>query len=260
MTDYQTLVVDQDEAVGRIQLNRPKSLNAFNSQMRKELLLALTAMAKDDTIRAVILSSTSAAFSAGADLAEGAPSNMTVEQQVMGEYLPILNQIADMEKPVIAAVPGVMAGVGASIAMQCDLMVMAESATLGVAFSNISLIPDGGACWQLLHKLGYQRAYQLIAEGGRLDAAQCLTFGIANQVVPVEEVNAAATSWAAKLASRAPIALREAKKVLRQTANLSFVETVALEAKVQNYCAATDDAREAVLAFLEKRAPVFTGR
>ena len=260
MADYQTIIVEKEDAVASVLLDRPKSLNAFNKKMRAELLAALTELANDDKVRVVVLGSTSSVFSSGADLAEGVPKDKTIEQQITDEYVPSLLTIAEMEKPVIAAVPGVMAGIGSSFAMQCDLAVMADNASLVLAFSNVGLVPDGGASWLLMQKLGYARAYELIAEGGRLSAEQCLAAGIVNKVVAADQVNRVAKEWAKLLSERAPVALREAKKILRSAASLSFIETAQLEAASQNLCVSTEDSKEAVTAFFEKRQPVFTGR
>jgi 2-(1,2-epoxy-1,2-dihydrophenyl)acetyl-CoA isomerase len=260
MKTFETVVYEKQNAVIRILINRPESLNAFNAQLRAELLEAFSEAEADSEARVVILGSTGKAFSSGADLADGLGERASVEEQIMEEYAPILNKMAALDKPVIAAVPGVMAGIGAAFAMNCDLMVLADNAYMLMAFSNIGLVPDGGASWQLLQKLGYQRAFQLIAEGGKLSAHDCADAGIANKLVPAEQVLETAQHWAEELSVRAPIALRESKAVLRQATKLSYAETVALEAKKQNICLATDDAKEAVMAFMEKRQPVFKGK
>lgn len=260
MSDYQTIVYEKDGAVASILMNRPETLNAFNRQLRAELTEALTAAGADPEIRAVVLGSTDRAFSSGADLTETPESGLDVENQILEEYRPALFRLGELDKPVIAAVPGVMAGIGTAFAMNCDLMVMADTGSLVMAFTNIGLVPDGGASWQLLRYLGYQRAFQLIAEGGRLSAQQCLEAGIANKVVPADQVLEVAKSWAAALAQRAPIALREAKKILRRAGRLSYADTVELEAAAQAVCVETEDAQEAVAAFLAKRQPVFRGR
>ncbi|MBD2858922.1 enoyl-CoA hydratase/isomerase family protein [Spongiibacter sp. KMU-158] len=260
MSDYKHLVFEKQGQVIQILLNRPKSLNSFNLEMRAELVEVLSLAEKDDDARVVVLGSTSPVFSSGADLTEGLGPRATVEEQIMEEYLPALQKIAELNKPVIAAVPGVMAGIGAAFAMNCDLMVMADTAYMLMAFSNVGLVPDGGASWLLLKQLGYQRSYQLIAEGGKLSAHDCAEAGIANKIVPADQVLETATKWAQELAQRAPIALREAKTLLRQAGSLSYVETVAAEAKAQNICLATEDSQEAVAAFMQKRAPVFKGK
>ncbi|MBQ0796521.1 enoyl-CoA hydratase-related protein [Zhongshania sp.] len=259
MSDYQCLEYKKVGMVAAIHLNRPDSLNAFNRQMRSELLIALEHANQDSDVRVVVLGANGRGFSSGADLAEGFLEGQTVEDQILDEYGPILSLIGAMDKTVIAASPGVMAGVGAAIAMRCDLLVMAETGNLMMAFSNVGLVPDGGASWQLLRYLGYQRCYALMAEGGRIDASICLNAGIANKLAPADQVLDTAMTWAEKLALRAPVALREMKKLLRQAADDSYDETVKREAKAQKICVETADAKEAMQAFFEKRPPVFRG-
>lgn len=256
---YETIEYSASGHVARILMNRPATLNAFSSTMRSELLSAFDDVAASKDIRVVIFGSTGRAFSSGADLAEGVGGHDTVEAQIMTEYAPILERMAHLDKPIIAAVPGVMAGIGAAFAMNCDLIMMADTGSLLMAFTNIALIPDGGSTWQLLRHLGYQRAFQLIVEGGRLSAHDCLEAGIVNKLVPADQLMDEVQSWAEGLAQRAPVALREAKQLLRSAASMTYSETVALEAKTQNICISTQDAAEAVQAFMEKRPAIFKG-
>lgn len=257
--EFETIEYSVSSRVARILMSRPATLNAFNTQMRAELLEAF-AMADDDAeVRVVIFGSTGRAFSSGADLSEGIGNQETVEELIMREYAPILDKMGALQKPIIAAVPGVMAGIGVAFAMNSDLVMMADTGSLLMVFTNIALVPDGGCCWMLLRHLGYQRAFQLIVEGGRLSAHDCLELGLANKLVPADQLMEEAQIWAEELAQRAPIALREAKQLLRGAATLSYSDTVALEARVQNICMATEDASEAVRAFMEKRPAVFKG-
>lgn len=257
---YEAIEVTTNGHVATILLNRPATLNAFSTTMRAELLDAFTQADANDQVRVVVFGSTSKAFSSGADLTEGLGGHQAVEDVIMLEYAPILDKMATLKKPIIAAVPGVMAGIGAAFAMNSDLVMMADTGSLLMAFSNIALVPDGGASWMLLRHLGYQRAFQLIVEGGRLSAHDCLEAGIANKLVPADQLVDEVQSWAQDLAQRAPIALRETKQILRNAAALDYSQTVALEAKTQNICMTTQDATEAVQAFLEKRTAVFTGK
>jgi 2-(1,2-epoxy-1,2-dihydrophenyl)acetyl-CoA isomerase len=260
MSEMQTVSVSKQGHVATILLNRPESLNAFNRAMRKELYQALTQLAEDAEVRCVVLGTEGRAFSSGADLSEGPAEGQTVEAQLMDEYWPILKLMAEMDQTVIAANPGIMAGIGCAFVMNSDLAVMAEEGSMVMAFSNIGLVPDGGAVWSLLNALGYQRAFQLIAEGGRMDAQTCLASGVVSKLAPADQVLAEAQAWAQALAQRPPIALRETKRLLRNAAVQSYGETVAAEAKTQDLCFATEDSREAIKAFQEKRKPVFVGR
>jgi 2-(1,2-epoxy-1,2-dihydrophenyl)acetyl-CoA isomerase len=138
-------------------------------------------------------------------------------------------------------------------------MVMADNAYMLMAFTNIALVPDGGVSWLLLQKMGYNRAFELIVEGGKLSAHACVSAGIANKLVPADQVLDRAQRWAEELAARAPLAIGEAKLLLRQAASHSYSETVVQEAAAQNRCVVTADAQEAVKAFMEKRPPIFVG-
>lgn len=260
MSDKPTVDFTIDGHVATICLNRPDSLNAFNRQMRIDLLACLTRVAAMPNIRVVVLGANGRGFSSGADLGEGLLPGQSVERQILDEYGPILRLIETMDQTLIAAIPGVMAGIGAALAMHCDLSVMANNAGMVMAFSNVALVPDGGASWNLLRRLGYQRAFQLLAEGGKLDAASCLELGLVTKLADADKVLATAQDWAGVLAQRAPIALRETKALLRNAATQSFNDTVAAEAKAQNLCLASEDAAEAISAFMNKRSPVFSGR
>jgi 2-(1,2-epoxy-1,2-dihydrophenyl)acetyl-CoA isomerase len=168
--------------------------------------------------------------------------------------------IAGMEKPVLAAVGGPAAGIGLSFALACDLVMMAEDAYLLSPFATIGIIPDGGATWLLTRAIGYHRAYQLCIEAERIPAHRCLEFGLANRVVPAAELEAEALRWARGLAERAPMALARTKLAMRAAANLSFGEAIGFEAKLQNACIESEDAKEGVAAFVEKRKARFKGR
>ena len=257
---YKTLDYAVTGAIATILLDKPETLNAFSQKMRSELLAVFSDLENNSAVRVVLFGSTGKAFSSGADLVEGIGEHKTVEDQLMKEYAPLLDKMANLPQPIIAVVPGVMAGIGAAFAMNCDLVVMSDTGSMLMAFTNIGLVPDGGASWQLLRHLGYQRAFQLIAEGGRMSAHDCLEAGIANKLVPADQLMTEARSWAEELSGRAPIALREVKQLLRKASVLSYADTIALEAKAQNVCIGTADTAEAVAAFLEKRPAVFKGR
>jgi len=166
------------DAIAVITLNRPDSMNAFTNELRVDLLGALKKANDDTFVRVVILTGVGRCFSAGADL------NDTVDRPVteilQSEYRPVQEAIAAMPKPVIAAVPGSAAGIGLSIAMHCDLMIMADNAFLLSPFTTISLVPDGGLNWLLVRQLGYRRAFQLSIESERISADRCVELGLAN--------------------------------------------------------------------------------
>lgn len=250
----------RDGAVAIITLNRPEVLNAFNEALAEDLKAAMVRAAADTEARAVVLTGAEGRFSSGADLKQGFPAGVRVEDVINSRFKPTLEMIAGMDKPVLAAVGGPAAGIGLSFALACDLVMMAEDAYLLSPFASIGLIPDGGATWLLVRTLGYHRAYQLCIEAERIPAHRCLELGLANRVVPAAELDAEARRWAEGLAERAPLALARTKRAMRAAMNLSFGDAVSFEAHLQNACVTSDDAAEGVSAFVEKRKPRFTGR
>jgi len=262
---YETLRIERHGSVARLVMNRPDKLNAFDTALRRELLAAARDLDADDELRVVILTGEGRAFCAGADLTEGfggdsASRGSQAEHFLKSEYKPGLLAITESSKLWIAEVRGAAAGIGSAYMMACDLVVMAESAYLYQAFAAIGLIPDGGATWQLLRALGRKRALEVILGGERLGAARCLELGLCNRVVADGEETAAAMTWAGELALKAPLAVRYSKRALEQADGCSFADMISREAEMQNVCIASEDAREGITAFLEKRAPSFSGR
>ncbi|MBT8114820.1 MAG: enoyl-CoA hydratase/isomerase family protein, partial [Arenicella sp.] len=188
MAEYDFINYSVSNSVATIALNTPAKLNAFHRKMRLDLIEAIGQAEADDSVRIVILTGEGRAFSAGADLTEPMPDVDSFVEIHTAEYTSWLMTIHNSEKLYISAVNGACAGIGTAVAMNCDLMIMAEDAYLYQAFSAIGLMPDGGANWLLLHKLGYQRAIEMAIDAGRLSAEQCLELGIANKVVAPDEL------------------------------------------------------------------------
>lgn len=258
MTD--TVLYETDGAVAVITLNRPDALNSFNQAMRKALLAATERARDDQTARAVVLAGAGRCFSAGADLKAGFKTGREIEQILNEEYKPSLMNIATMEKPVISAINGFAAGIGLSYALVCDLAVMGESAFLLSPFSTIGLIPDGGATWLLTQAMGHRNAYQMAVDNDRVPASRCHELGLVNKVVADDALLTTAKEWAAKLAAKAPLALARTKKLMRQAPGLSYADAISQEAALQHLCFDSADCKEGIEAFLEKRAPSFTGQ
>ena len=254
------VLYDKQDQVALISLNRPASLNAFTTELLGELVHAFERAEHDADIRVVVLTGEGRAFSAGADLKRGLEGQRSISDRLQYEYRPVLEAIARIPKPVISAVPGFAAGIGLSIAMHADLMVMAEDAFLLSPFTTISLVPDGGANWLLVRQLGYHRAYQLSIESERVSASQCLEFGIANKVVPAAELREAAMAWARKLCKRAPLSLAATKKVMRHAMDNDWASCFDIEAGLQAALRDSEDAMEGINAFFEKREPDFKGK
>ena len=250
---------EQHDAVALIALNRPDSLNAFTTELRAALLAALERARDDDSVRAVVLTGEGRAFSAGADLKD-AKVDRPISEILQQEYRPILEIIAAMPKPVIAAVPGSAAGIGLSIALQCDLLLMADDAFMLSPFTTISLLPDGGLNWTLVRQLGYRRAFQLSVESERIPAARCVELGLANKAVPAAELRSAAIDWAQAVSRRAPLSVAATKKAMRHAADQDWASTYDVESELQDELFGTEDNREGIAAFIEKRAPEFKGK
>lgn len=260
MVDEQAVSVEKNGPIAIVSFNRPDNLNAIEAGIRSGILQAAEDVNSDDNIRVVILTGAGRAFSAGADLGETQPGDFDVEVMLNTEYKPALMAISEAPKPWISAVNGAAAGVGSAFALCCDLTVMAQDAYIYQAFSAISLIPDGGATWHLARTVGRKKAYELIALGEKLPAERCLELGLCNRVVPGDVLMAESLALAEQLVKRAPLSLRYAKEALNAAMNESVSETIANEARLQKICMNSSDAREGALAFLEKRAPEFSGK
>lgn len=247
------------DAVAVISLNRPQSLNAFNAEMRRDLQDASARASFDPSVRCFVITGEGRGFSAGADVTDVA-GGRTVEDMLNAEYGAFLSIIQACDKPVIAAINGPAAGIGMTLALTCDLRVMAEDAYLMCAFSNIGLIPDGGLSWLLTQEIGYARAYQMAIEAEKIPARRCLELGLVNRVVPQADVVESAVDWAQSIAERAPIAMNLTKRTFRAAAQAGLRNAMALEAMLQKTAIASEDCREGVAALMQKRKPQFKGR
>ena len=265
-TTYTALHIERRDNVARLILNRPDKLNSFDRTLRRELIDAVAELNTDPELRVIVLSGAGRAFCAGADLTEGfddAPQGRRgplTEHMLKTEYKASILGISESTKLWIAEVRGAAAGIGSAYMLACDLVVMAEDSYLYQAFAAIGLIPDGGATWQLLRALGRKRALEIILCGDRVYAQRCLELGLANRVVPAGEETDAAMTWAAELAAKAPLAVQYSKQALNLAAENGLAEMISQEAALQSVCIDSDDAREGLAAFFDKRAPRFRGR
>jgi 2-(1,2-epoxy-1,2-dihydrophenyl)acetyl-CoA isomerase len=219
----------QQDAVAVITLNRPDNMNAFTNELRADLLEALERAQEDDTVSAVVLTGEGRCFSAGADLKHDS-LDRPIAEKLQHEYRPVQEAIASMPKPVIAAVPGSAAGIGLSVALQCDLLVIADD------------------------------AFQLSVESERIPADRCVELGLANKSVPAEELRPFALEWARRLAERAPLSLAATKEVMRHAADNDWGSSYDLEADLQNRLFGSEDNVEGITAFFEKRTAKFKGK
>lgn len=260
MSLYESVLYEVREQVATITLNRPQVLNAFDATLRRELIAAIQQASADEDVRVVVLTGAGRAFCTGTDLAESRPADFLPQMQLEDEIKPALMAIANAPKPFIAAVNGVAAGGGVGYVLACDLVLMADKASLLQPFIGIGLIPDAGATWHLLHQIGRKRAFEVIASGEKLSAARCVELGLANRVVPAESLLVEAQRWASELAQKAPLALRYSKQALTAVTAMNLDDAISYESALQNRLTRSADAKEGVRAFLDKRKPSFTGR
>jgi 2-(1,2-epoxy-1,2-dihydrophenyl)acetyl-CoA isomerase len=248
----------RDGAVLTITLNRPDVLNAFNSDMHRGLAAALKD-ARDGGVRAVVLTGAGRGFCVGQDLTEFREAPGDIGSRLRGNYHPNIRAIRALEKPVIAAVNGAAAGAGMSLACACDLRVAADSATFVPAFINIGLIPDSGGSYFVTRLLGPARAFEWLASGRRLTAAEAHAWGLVSEVVETDALAARAAELAAQLADLPTRGVGMTKRLLDHAVTASLDEQLEREAQLQAAATQTEDFKEGVAAFLEKRPPKFRG-
>jgi 2-(1,2-epoxy-1,2-dihydrophenyl)acetyl-CoA isomerase len=256
---YETIRHELSDGVATITLNRPESLNALNAVMRAELLAALKAAARDDAVRAVVITGEGRAFCSGADL-RGGGGERAFRRVLTAEYNPLISAVRELPKPVLAAVNGVAAGAGMSLALACDLVYAADDARFVLAFLRIGLVPDSGLTRTLVRALGRHRAAALIFSGEPLGAAEAQAVGLVNGVVPADQLGAAVRAAAASLASGPTAAIGLAKRAINHAEDALLSESLGLEAALQELAGRTQDHAEGVAAFSEKREPRFIGR
>jgi 2-(1,2-epoxy-1,2-dihydrophenyl)acetyl-CoA isomerase len=248
----------RDGAVLTITLNRPDVLNAFNGAMHKALARALKE-ARNADVRAVVLTGAGRGFCVGQDLTEFREAPGDIGERLRSTYHPNVLAIRALDKPVIAAVNGAAAGAGMSVACACDLRIASDAAVFIPAFVNIGLVPDSGGTYFVTRLLGYARAFEWLCTGRRLSAAEAHGWGIVSEVVEADAFPARVAEFAAELAALPTGAIAMTKRLLDRAAGSTLDEQLAWEAQLQAAATQTDDFREGVQAFLEKRKPSFQG-
>ena len=253
----EVLLVEKDGAIATVTFNRPDRLNAFNDALKSAMRKTVGQLNDDDNLRIVILKGLGRGFSAGADISDELADPVSFHLDV--DYKPFLTGIEKSDKIWIGQIHGAAAGVGAAVAMNCDLVVMAQDAYVYMAFAAIGLVPDGGNTQLLLKHMGYHRALQAVLEGRKMPASECLEYGIANKVVAADELDQATRQWADQLIGTAPLAMAGCKRLLRSVGGMSFGDAITQEGLEQTPLLKSADFEEGVKAFMEKRKPVWRG-
>jgi 2-(1,2-epoxy-1,2-dihydrophenyl)acetyl-CoA isomerase len=253
------LLSEVADGVATLTLNRPEALNALNGQLRRELHAAFKAAARDDATRAVVITGAGRGFCAGADL-RGGTEERDFREVLTAEYNPLIAAIRDLPKPVVAAVNGVAAGAGVSLALAADVVVASEEARFVPAFSRIGLVPDSGLARVLVRALGRHRAFEILMGERQLGAEDARHLGLVAAVVPADRLADAARELAARLAGGPTAAIGLTKRLLNAAEDATLPEALEAEAALQELAGRTDDHAEGVAAFGEKRDPRFTGR
>lgn len=261
MQSEQAVVFERKDAVGIISLNRPEKYNGVNIALLESLREHLEACHNDTSIRAVVLRGEGQGFCGGADLDNFSdnPKPEMVRDYLIEHYPPLLRLLMTMPKPVIGAIHGSAAGVGAALALACDLRIMAEDANIRYAFINIGLGPDGGASWLLARLVGYARAFEIAVEGKKIDAKTCLQLGLTNRIAVSGNLLSDALHWATELSERPTLAVAITKEALYESLHQDIYQNIELEANNQMKAFQSKDFAEGVGAFLEKRRPKFRG-
>lgn len=263
---FETILLQKEEGIATITLNRPERRNGMNEQMWTELMVALDDVAGDDEVRVVILTGAGRDFSVGADLGRGEGREKLLEEtsaegirRGLRESQGVVRRLNGMEKPTIAMINGVAAGGGFDWAMACDLRIASEEARFR-SFTQIGLVPGQAGAWFMARMMGYPRAAEMIFTADILDARQAEQVGLLNRVVPAQDLEGETRAVARRIAGNSPLALRLAKLLLRKALETDLDTALEMATIAAPICLSSQDHHEAITAFREKRTPTFKGR
>jgi len=255
---YENILTRTDGKVGIVQINRPQAMNALNGPTMNEIMTALEVFDGDEAIGAMVLCGSEKAFAAGADIKQMV--NASVVEMMNSPFIGYWDRLRAIRKPVIAAVSGWCLGGGNELAMACDMIVASESAKFGQPEINIGVIPGAGGTQRLTRAVGKALAMEMVLNSRQLSADEAMRYGLVNRVVPVERFLAEATRLAQEIAERAPFSIRAAKEAVNAAFETSLTEGVFLERRLFSMLFATQDQKEGMAAFVEKRKPSWSGK
>ena len=255
---YEMILTETRGRVGLITLNRPQTLNALNNKLMSEVMDALDAFDKDENIGAMVITGNEKAFAAGADIKE--MEGKTAQEMMAGDHVGVFDRIRSIEKPVIAAVSGWALGGGCELALSCDMIIASDSAKFGQPEINIGVIPGAGGTQRLTRAVGKALAMEMILNNRTLSAQEAVQLGLVNRVHPVSDYLNEAVKLADEIASRAPLAVRAAKKMINASYESTLAEGLAKEKQTFYNLFNTEDQKEGMKAFVEKRKPEWKGK
>lgn len=256
---FETITYEVKNNVAWITLNRPDKLNAFIRQLNLEIQKAVKDSSRKEDVRAIVITGEGRAFCSGQDLSE-VDEDMDHGEVLRNNYGPMVKEIEQCEKPVIAAVNGVAAGAGFSLALACDFRIVSEKASFVQAFVHVGLVPDSGNLYYLSKIVGYAKALELAVFGEKIKADEAEKLGLVTKIIPVDEWQGETAAFAERIASMPTKAIGLMKRLLKGSADLPFNEYLEKEACAQRIAGMTQDHREGVTAFMEKRKPAFLGK
>ena len=254
---YETILVETRQAVGLIRINRPKARNALNRTVLIELVDALEAFDQDPAVGAIVITGDEQAFAAGADIKEMAES--TPVQMLTRSHIPLFDRVQAIHKPIIAAVSGFCLGGGNELAMTCDMIIASETARFGQPEINLGVIPGAGGTQRLTRAVGKALAMEMVLNNRWLSADEAQRFGLVNRVVPVERYLDEALQLAAEIAARAPLAVRLGKEAINHAFESFLSDGLADERRAFYLLFASQDQKEGMKAFVEKRKAAWKG-
>jgi len=257
--DFTQLQLTKEPPIAIIKLNRPEAMNALNSRMVRELVEVLTELENDDEVKCLVLTGDNRAFSAGADIKEMVGLS-TVDLVKTKHFFPLWDKIGHYPKPIVAALSGYVLGGGLELAMSCDILIAAEGTKLGQPEINIGVMPGGGGTQRLTRVVGKYKAMEMVLTGNMMTAEEAKVYGLVNKVVPQEIYLSEAKKIALDIASKGPIAVRLAKEAVLKAYETSLNEGLDFERKHFFMLFSTEDMKEGMNAFIEKRKPSFKGR
>ncbi len=254
---YKNIISEKREKVGLITLNRPKAMNALNGALMTELIDALSVFDADEEIGAIVIAGSERVFAAGADISQMA--KMSAVEMFKDSFVELFDGIGEIKKPLIAAVSGFALGGGCELAMSCDMIIASEKAKFGQPEINLGVIPGAGGTQRLTHAVGKAIAMEMVLNNRTLSAQEALEFGLINHVYPVDEYLDKALKLASRIAKRAPLALRQGKRAVNKSFELSLSDGLEFERRSFYFLFASEDQKEGMAAFSEKRSAKWKG-